>query len=248
MSKDPVMMLYTADFLVGVSFMTMEARGQYITLLCLQHQKGHMDKADMEMAVGKIDAKVMSHFVQDDDGLYYNERAEHELKKRQAYCETRRRNRSKTDICETHDEHMKNICKTYDEHMKNICGDYESHMSTHMENENENININNKSLKDKGGKDKDQRHKYGQYNNVLLSDEDMSKLKAEFPDYEQRIERLSEYIASKGAKYKDHLATIRAWARKDKPKLEQNKKTDDDYSAYEAWSRNYIAQKVGGNG
>ena len=92
------------------------------------------------------------------------------------------------------------------------------------------------------------KHKYGQYENVLLSDEDMSKLKAEFPDYEQRIERLSEYIASKGAKYKDHLATIRAWARKDKPKQEQNKKTDDDYAAYEAWSRSYIAQKVGGNG
>lgn len=63
------------------------------------------------------------------------------------------------------------------------------------------------------------RHKYGQYENVLLSDEDMVKLKNEFPtDWEQRIERLSEYIASKGAKYKNHLATIRAWARKDKMK------------------------------
>lgn len=61
------------------------------------------------------------------------------------------------------------------------------------------------------------RHKYGQYKNVLLSDEDMDKLKSEFPnDWEQRIERLSEYIASKGAKYKSHLATIRAWARKEK--------------------------------
>ncbi len=61
------------------------------------------------------------------------------------------------------------------------------------------------------------RHKYGQYKNVLLSDEDMEKLKAEFPaDWEQRIERLSEYIESKGAKYKNHLATIRSWARKEK--------------------------------
>lgn len=63
---------------------------------------------------------------------------------------------------------------------------------------------------------KSPRHKYGQYENVLLSDEDMGKLKAEFPaDWEARIERLSEYIASKGAKYKNHLATIRSWARKD---------------------------------
>ena len=64
------------------------------------------------------------------------------------------------------------------------------------------------------------RHKYGQYDNVLLSDEEMDKLKAEFPDWEERIERLSEYIASTGKTYKSHLATIRAWARKDaeKPK------------------------------
>lgn len=61
------------------------------------------------------------------------------------------------------------------------------------------------------------RHKYGEYKNVLLSDEDMQKLKNEFPDdYQQRIERLSAYIASKGAKYKNHLATIRNWARREK--------------------------------
>lgn len=60
------------------------------------------------------------------------------------------------------------------------------------------------------------RHKYGYYNNVLLSDEEMMKLAEEFPnDLKDRIERLSEYIASTGKKYKSHLATIRSWARKD---------------------------------
>lgn len=61
------------------------------------------------------------------------------------------------------------------------------------------------------------RHKYGLYNNVLLTDADLEKLKTEFSDWEQRIERLSEYIASTGKSYKNHLATIRAWARKEKP-------------------------------
>ncbi len=61
------------------------------------------------------------------------------------------------------------------------------------------------------------RHKYGTYKNVLLTDEDMEKLKSEFPvDWQSRIERLSEYIASSGKAYKNHLATIRAWAKKDK--------------------------------
>ena len=58
------------------------------------------------------------------------------------------------------------------------------------------------------------RHKYGLYENVLLTDEDFQKLQEEFPhDYSARIERLSEYIASTGKKYKNHLATIRNWAR-----------------------------------
>lgn len=60
------------------------------------------------------------------------------------------------------------------------------------------------------------RHKYGMYENVLLTDEDYQKLVTEFPhDYSDRIERLSEYIASTGKKYKSHLATIRSWARKE---------------------------------
>ena len=62
--------------------------------------------------------------------------------------------------------------------------------------------------------EKQPRHKYGLYENVLLTDEELEKLKAEFPsDYKSRIERLSEYIASSGKKYKNHLATIRSWAR-----------------------------------
>lgn len=68
----------------------------------------------------------------------------------------------------------------------------------------------------------DKRHRYGEYQNVLLSDSDMEKLKAEFPDYLERIERLSSYIASTGKKYKNHLATIRNWAKNDKPKQTRN--------------------------
>jgi hypothetical protein len=83
------------------------------------------------------------------------------------------------------------------------------------------------------------RHKYGEYKNVLLSDEDMDKLKKEFPaDWEERIERLSEYIASTGKSYKSHLATIRAWARKEKGKgavnNEVNARTDAD-DKFKGW-------------
>jgi len=59
------------------------------------------------------------------------------------------------------------------------------------------------------------KHKHGEYNNVLLTDTELEKLKSDYPDWEQRIDRLSGYIASKGAKYKSHYATIKNWARRD---------------------------------
>lgn len=67
------------------------------------------------------------------------------------------------------------------------------------------------------------RHKYGAYNNVLLNDEELEKLKAEFPnDWKERIEKVSEYCASTGKAYKNYLATIRNWAKRDKQKCEKS--------------------------
>ena len=69
---------------------------------------------------------------------------------------------------------------------------------------------------EKDNKVKEIRHKYGSYKNVLLTETELEKLKAEYPaDWQERIERLSEYMASTGKPYKSHLATIRAWARKE---------------------------------
>lgn len=82
-----------------------------------------------------------------------------------------------------------------------------------LENPENDLNENTKPETPK----KPTRHKYGTYKNVFLTDEDMEKLKSEFPDdWRNRIERLSDYIASSGKTYKNHLATIRVWAKKDK--------------------------------
>jgi len=81
---------------------------------------------------------------------------------------------------------------------------------------------------------KNKKHKYGEYNNVLLTDAELEKLKTEYPDYLNRIERLSGYVESTGRKYKSHYATIRNWARKDaetsgtKPTVTQSDMTDLD--------------------
>lgn len=79
------------------------------------------------------------------------------------------------------------------------------------------------------GSKKPARHRHGRYGNVLLSDDDLSKLKAEFPaDWQERVERLSEYMASKGASYKNHLATIRSWDRRDRREAAEAKGGDHD--------------------
>ena len=55
---------------------------------------------------------------------------------------------------------------------------------------------------------------YGEYGNVMLTDAEYAKVKAEFPsDWRARIDGLSAYVASTGKKYKSHFATIRNWAR-----------------------------------
>ena len=60
---------------------------------------------------------------------------------------------------------------------------------------------------------------------MLLTDDELDKLKSEFFDWQDRIERLSSYVASTGKKYKSHYATIRNWAKKDKETQPQQKQT-----------------------
>lgn len=72
-------------------------------------------------------------------------------------------------------------------------------------NSNNNVSSNNKG--------KCQKHKYGDYNNVLLSDEELGKLKNEYGEEKtaSAIKYLSEYIEMKGPKYKSHYLVLRKW-------------------------------------
>lgn len=132
MSKDPAVLFYTGDFLVGTMKMNYAQKGKYIQLLCLQHQEGHLSEDDMLSVCGDYDEKIFSKFVKDDDGLYYNERMEEESIKRRRFVESRQRNLFKTDkekqVATHKSDHM-------DTHMAN-------HTEDRMENENINENIN----------------------------------------------------------------------------------------------------------
>ena len=60
---------------------------------------------------------------------------------------------------------------------------------------------------------------YGRYKNIFLTDTELSELQTELPDtWDFYINRLSEYMASKGKSYDNHAATIRRWAASDTEK------------------------------
>lgn len=131
--KDPAFLFYSSDFLSGTMLMTDEEIGQYIKLLCLQHQKGHLKEKDMLNICKTYNEDIFSKFTKDADGNYYNERLEYEANKRKAYSESRRNNRKKKEEKQTCEEDMKNICNSYEKHMGN-------------RNRNENIDINKNIL------------------------------------------------------------------------------------------------------
>ena len=132
------------------------------------------------------------------------------------------------DQIEAKNAYMKKYMREYREKQKLISSGNTNCKTNSKSNVSEADKIREEEIRveeireDKDNSPKPTRHKYGLYENVLLTDEDFQKLQDEFPDdHIERIERLSEYIASTGKKYKSHLATIRAWSRKDKPQGRQ---------------------------
>jgi hypothetical protein len=112
MAKDPAVLLYTQDFLVGTITMSYEQRGKYITLLCLQHQKGKLTLKDLQAILTDEDYEIAERFPKQTDGFYYNLRMFDEALKRKNYSESRR---------------------------KNLMGKHKkTHMTSHLENEDVN--------------------------------------------------------------------------------------------------------------
>ena len=66
-------------------------------------------------------------------------------------------------------------------------------------------------------------HILGKYKNVFMTEEQLQSLKTEYSDYEQKIERLSEYMASSGKTYENHYATLCLWAKEDAQKKKTKK-------------------------
>lgn len=96
MAKDPAFLFYSSDFLTGTMIMSDQEVGQYIRLLCLQHQCGHFDAVAMQrLCGGTPTALVLAKFLRDENGLFFNERLEQEILKRREHGEKQRINANK---------------------------------------------------------------------------------------------------------------------------------------------------------
>lgn len=64
------------------------------------------------------------------------------------------------------------------------------------------------------------KHRHGEYKHVLITDKELEKLKADFPnDYSRMIRELDEYLELHPSKsYANHNLTMRRWEREDREK------------------------------
>jgi uncharacterized protein YdaU (DUF1376 family) len=127
MAKDPAVLWYPGDYIGGTMGMTFEEKGAYVELLMLQFLRGHMTSHMIGQTLGQTGGQIWDRikdkFQQDPEGLYYNERMELEIKRRQSYVKSRGNNLSGKN--------------QYSKRGDKISAHMDGHMTSHMENENE---------------------------------------------------------------------------------------------------------------
>lgn len=72
------------------------------------------------------------------------------------------------------------------------------------------ISISN-SISKSNNKEKEVKHKYGEYKKVLLTDSDLDKLKRDYNNWQELITYLDEYIEMKNYKANNHYLAIKKW-------------------------------------
>lgn len=100
--KDPAFMMYSGDFLSGTFTMTMEQRGKFITLMCIQHQKGYLTEADMKSVLNEEDYLLAEKFYKADDNNWYNQKMTDVINERKEYTANRLKNFQKKDDKKLH--------------------------------------------------------------------------------------------------------------------------------------------------
>lgn len=175
MSNDPAFLFYSSDFLTECSDLTMEERGQLITVYCLQHQKGRLSEKIIKLTIGTISEDVKNKLTIDEHGLYYSPKIEELIEQRRKYAESRRKNGSLGGRPKK--PYAKPCALPYEKPTENL-----------PENVNENININ--------VNENNKLNKYGEFKNVCLEEGYYEKLVSLFGETKTKnaIEKLDAWL------------------------------------------------------
>ena len=95
MARDPALLVYTQDILIGAAEMTHEEFGQYCRILFYMHQKGQLTEETIRLLVGSPFDKVRAKFSVDKRGQLFSDKLEEVIAGRQKWVESRRINGSK---------------------------------------------------------------------------------------------------------------------------------------------------------
>lgn len=213
MAKDPAFLFYSSDFLSGCIDLDMEERGQYITLLCAQHQKGHLSEKTIRLLVGSVSLCVLSKFQKDDEGLYFSPRLDDEIEKRKIFTESRKNNGSKGGRPKK---------ETYTKPSGKPLG-YPSDNLIENENENENKDVIKKGTRKKFVKpgENDVYNLMGELNmkgGNFLTEDKLINFARTFIDYYEA----KGWVVGKSP-MKDWQSAVRNWMRSEWDKIKNQK-------------------------
>jgi len=162
MAKDPAVLLWTKDFLVGTMTMTNEQVGKYIRLLCLQHQNQYLTDGDMKSILSDEDIVIAEKFIKE-DGKWYNIKMKEETIRRKAYTENRLKNLQK----------KKDMKVNMDSHMENHTGTVTGTGTANLELKLETVNVTKAEREDilaealTGSLDKEQKQIANKFDNIF---------------------------------------------------------------------------------
>lgn len=191
MAKDPAFLFYPGDWLGGTMTFNRPNKGAYIDLLICQFNNGPLTIEDIRTVLSNDfesmwESKLKSKFKIDEEGRFFNKKLLEEMIKRKGWCKSRNNNK------EGNNQYSGSEKRSYD--LQNL---------GHMENVNEDEDLTKQKIK------------FSEFVLMTQGQHDQLAQKLGITVLKTYIERLNNYIGSKGKKYKSHYHTILSWADKD---------------------------------
>jgi hypothetical protein len=136
-------------------------------------------------------------------------------------------------FCEYYATQFNRVCNSVVQGMQqSLIPPIQQSLTNNIDLDNKDNNINNKK---ENKKEKSYLSPLGEFENVLLTQEELDKLKEKITNYQEKIEDLSIYLENNPKKkYASHYATILTWYRKEeKQKSEKQQNNNNGYKRTE---------------